>query len=444
LVGENNQTFNKSELTEKLETLTSVCSSNFKTIEAQYQTLKEKIINLQNLEHIQTLLDRWHSNNNVANLSNLKDIIGSVKSELIMSNENIVGKVDQKVFELINSMQSNLSNCLENSVVNGKVCNIEQVLTNLYNNFTHNSSKRGEYAENILSSRLPEAFPEAEIIDTHNEAGAGDFHIIRENFPKILIESKNFSGNVPKRDIDKFYNDIQLQNCCGILCNTFGGIANKKHFEIDIIGDNILIFVHNYQFDMTQLQLAVNVIYNTHQLIREKTETNCISVSPDFFNALKLEYDNFLRGFQHHINVIKTSVNSLSNLHFTMINDFFHRKSSKTTTNISLPQFVCEICNKGFASKWTLKRHMIDNHDTEPVEIRKRKPRVSKEEKERQRQEEIEKQYAEEREIQKELERKERELEEQLRIEIEKKEELEEKRQKEIEKQKMMSLQLTF
>lgn len=380
LINRERNELKKSEITEKLENLNSICASNFKTIEAQYQMLKEKLINMQNMEGLHNVLEKWHSANNVSNLNNLKDILGVLKSELVSTNEMMVGRVDQKLFELINSLQINLNNCIENSGVNGKVANIEQVLLNLYSNFTHNSSKKGEYAENILSSRLPEAFPDAEIIDMHNEANAGDFHIVKDSMPKILIESKNFSGNVPKRDIDKFYKDIQMQNCSGILCNTFGGIANKKHFEIDIIENNILIFVHNYQFDMTQLQLAANVIYNTHRLIKEKTEESSISISGEFFSSLKLEYDNFLRSFQHHLSIIKSSVNSLNDLHFTLVNDFFHRKSSSKATNVlTQSQFMCEVCNKGFASKWSLKRHMVDNHETVPIELQKRKPREKKE-----------------------------------------------------------------
>jgi hypothetical protein len=381
MMNRNKSELNKSEINEKLETLNTVCSSNFKTIEAQYQTLREKMANLQNGDHLNNALDRWQATNNISNLNELKTILGSIKTELQTTNESMICKVDSKLFELVNSLQVNLNNCIENSGVHGKVTNIEQTLTTLYNNFTHNSSKKGEYAENILSSRLPETFPEAEIVDTHNEPNSGDFHIVMDNRPKILIESKNFSGNVPKRDIDKFYKDIQMQNCCGILCNTFGGIANKKHFEIDIIDNtNILVFVHNYQFDTTQLQLAANVIYNTHRLIKEKTEESSVSVSSDFFSALKLEYDNFLRSFQHHLNIIKSSVNSLTDLHFTLVNDFFHRKSSKSNI-ITPPQFMCDVCNKGFASKWSLKRHVVDNHDDIPVELYTRKPREKKEKK---------------------------------------------------------------
>jgi hypothetical protein len=358
-----------SEMVSKLESLDKSLDKNYQLIQVQYESLREKVSALQNPEHFQQILEKWNKDTSNSNVSQLKEVLQNLKSELVLVNEGVVGKVDKKLLELINSIQINLNSCLESSSVNGKVSNIEQVLNNLYSNFTHNSSKKGEYAENILSSKLPEAFPECEIIDTHAENNSGDFHIIREGLPKILIESKNFSGNVPKRDIDKFYKDIQLNNCCGILCNTFGGIANKQNFEIDIVDDHVLIFVHNYQFDMTQLKLAANVIYNTHKLITEHLQLDSISVSPDFFSSLKLEYDSFLRSFHHHLSLIKTSVNSLSDLHFTLINDFFTRKSRKQT--VKPPQFMCEECSKSFASKWSLTRHVKDQH---PQSISQPKP----------------------------------------------------------------------
>lgn len=350
------KTLSQSEVSSKLESIGKTIDRNQKLIEIQYETLREKVATLSNGNTLMTTLDKWGN----GNIMQLRDVIYSFKSELTHLNEGMVGKVDQKLFELVNSMQVNINNCLETSSFNGKMTNIEQVITNLYNNFTHNSSKKGEYAENILSAKLPEAFPDCEIIDTHSENNSGDFHILREGCPKILIESKNFSGNVPKRDIDKFYKDIQLNNCCGILCNTFGGIANKQNFEIDIVENQILIFVHNYQFDMNQLKLAANVIYNTYKLITENEQSDSISITPDFFSSLRLEYDTFLKSFHHHLSIIKTSINSLSDLHFTLINDFFTRKSRKQT--VKPPKFMCESCSKSFASKWSLTRHIKDQH----------------------------------------------------------------------------------
>lgn len=347
---------NKSELANKLETLDKSIDKNYKLLEVQFETLREKVGAIGEGDQLFSVLNKWNITREESELLKLKD-------ELVKLNDSIIGKVDKKLFELISSIQININNSLETSSFNGKMENIEKVLTSLYNNFTHNSSKKGEYAENILGAKLPEAFPDCEIIDTHSENSCGDFHIIREGAPKILIESKNFSGNVPKRDIDKFYKDIQLNNCCGILCNTFGGIANKQNFEIDIIDNQIVVFVHNYQFDMTQLKLAANVIYNTHKLITEHLQIDSISISPDFFSSLKLEYDTFLRSFHHHLSIIKTSVNSLSDLHFTLINDFFTRKSRKQT--VKPPQFMCEECSKSFASKWSLTRHIKDQHGSQ-------------------------------------------------------------------------------
>ena len=76
--------------------------------------------------------------------------------------------------------------------------------------------------------------------------------------PKILIDSKHFDTTVPKKDLDKFYADIQLQNCSGILCNAFGGIANRKDFSIDFVDNNILVFIHNHKLLENELNETLN------------------------------------------------------------------------------------------------------------------------------------------------------------------------------------------
>jgi hypothetical protein len=106
-------------------------------------------------------------------------------------------------------------------------------LSSINENFSNNSSKKGQVAETVLLNVLTEAFPDTEMLDTSHQANSGDIQMVREDKPTILIDSKNFgSKTVPKRDLDKFYTDIQQNNCSGILCNAFGGIANKKHTSI--------------------------------------------------------------------------------------------------------------------------------------------------------------------------------------------------------------------
>ena len=192
----------------------------------------------------------------------------------------------------------------------------------------------------------------------HSEKNSGDIHIIKDNQPKILIDSKHFDGTVPKKDLDKFYTDIQLQNCSGILCNAFGGIANRKDFSIDFVDNNILVFIHNHKFDNSLFQLAVNIIYNMHEHIKDKVHDG-ITVDQRLFNNLKIEYSFFLQSYDYHLDIIKTNINSLSKLKFTLLDHFFKRKSSTTS---ELKQFSCHLCSTGCSSDKALKRHYKEQH----------------------------------------------------------------------------------
>ena len=182
--------------------------------------------------------------------------------------------------------------------------------------------------------------------------------MVKENKPVILIDSKNFGSKVvPKRDLDKFYNDIQQNNCCGILCNAFGGIANKQHFEIDIIDKNIIVFIHSHQFDATLFKLATNIIYNMHQELKDK-QTDSILVDQRLYQNIKVEYNYYIQTFRHHLDIIKSNVNSLSQLSFTLLDNFFKRKA----TMVDLKQFSCHICSAQLSTEKILKTHLKRMH----------------------------------------------------------------------------------
>ena len=54
---------------------------------------------------------------------------------------------------------------------------MKQIITNLVNKFTNNSSKKGEYAENMLYNSLLPLLPTSEVLLTRDISNAGDIHI---------------------------------------------------------------------------------------------------------------------------------------------------------------------------------------------------------------------------------------------------------------------------
>lgn len=289
----------------------------------------------------------------------LKTIFDNFKDRIEILNNQKLNDIDKKNLEILSHIQSTFEKSLDSHNITNKIFSIESTLSNINENFSNNSSKKGQVAETILFNILTDTFPDTEIIDTSHIPNSGDIQLVKDDKPTILIDSKNFgSKTVPKRDLDKFYNDIQQNNCSGILCNAFGGIANKQHFEIDIVDKNIIVFIHSHQFDSSIFKLATNIIYNLHNELKEK-ENDTINIDQRLFQNLKIEYNYYIQSFRHHLDIIKSNINSLSQLSFTLLDNFFKRK---TINNVELKQFSCHICSTQVSTEKILKNHIKRIH----------------------------------------------------------------------------------
>lgn len=252
--------------------------------------------------------------------------------------------------------------------------NINTNLQLLQQNFSGSSAKKGAVAENILFNNLTQLFSDSEIIDTSNIPNSGDIQIKKENKPIILIDSKNFKNNVGKVDLDKFYKDTELNNCSGILCNSNSGIANRKHFEIDIKNNNVFVFISNHQYDNTLFKLACNIIYNIHEIIKDNPHD--IILNKELFQRLKIEYNFFLSTFHQHLANLKTTIYAMEKLAFVQLDQFFKR----TNLSSELKPFSCQLCSAQFGSDKTLKAHLKSKHDINLTKPQKKVKEIKVEE----------------------------------------------------------------
>ena len=72
----------------------------------------------------------------------------------------------------------------------------------IVNQINNNSAKKGQQGENWIFNQLIRSFPSAEIEDHHTKGHTGDFSIKEEG--RIgMLESKNYSRNVNKKEVQK-------------------------------------------------------------------------------------------------------------------------------------------------------------------------------------------------------------------------------------------------
>lgn len=123
---------------------------------------------------------------------------------------------------------------------------------------TQNSTIIGQVGENFTLCELNRRFPQAEIEDTHKQTGRGDF-ILKERDFSMLIETKNYKGNVTKPEIEKFYKDIDTNHDinCGILISLKSGICSRADFHLEVRDKKPILFLHHISSNMENLSLAV-------------------------------------------------------------------------------------------------------------------------------------------------------------------------------------------
>ena len=98
-----------------------------------------------------------------------------------------------------------------------------------------------------------------------------------------------------------------------------------------------------------------------HQELKDK-RSDSIVLDQRLYQNIKIEYNYYIQTFRHHLDIIKANVNSLSQLSFTLLDNFFKRKA----TNVELKQFSCHICSTQLSTEKILKRHLKTQHPNIP------------------------------------------------------------------------------
>ena len=133
-----------------------------------------------------------------------------------------------------------------------------------------NSTLLGQDGENFTYHNLNMLFPKSEVIDTHDIKQCGDFKLVYNNMP-LMLEVKNYSGNVLKKEILKFQRDIEYQKDMkgGIFISLKSGISARSDFQLEVYDGRPVIFLTYVKSNMNKIELAVKII---EVMVKEKLD----------------------------------------------------------------------------------------------------------------------------------------------------------------------------
>ena len=281
--------------------------------------------------------------------------IVEIKYNTLISNihENMSNYIAQSEIRLTNNLNQLKEVSTKNTIIQE---NISDELFS-YINKTKNISQKGAQSENILFNLLNKEYSSADIINTSGQTGQGDMIIKRKDKTPILIETKNYSTNVKKEEVDKFLRDVSNKDCHGIFLSQTSGIVGKDNFQIDIHNKNILIYIHNVDYDIAKINLAINTIDLLFDKLININDKN-VTISNDILKNINTEYHNFVLQREKLLNGLKEYYKKTLEQYTDLILPSLEKFISTHYANIKKNILTCDICKKyETANLRSLARH---------------------------------------------------------------------------------------
>ena len=125
------------------------------------------------------------------------------------------------------------------------------------------SAIKGACGQDAYLQLLTETFPTYEVQETHATTRSCDLSLtVMPDNINILFEIKNFTTNVPSKDVAKFKRDIVVKQQHGVMVSQSTGIANKKDMEVEIVDKCVVVYLCVNKLNADAIKMAVQTILN--------------------------------------------------------------------------------------------------------------------------------------------------------------------------------------
>lgn len=140
-----------------------------------------------------------------------------------------------------------------------KLDELREKLINM-SNITNVSSKKGQEGENWVFNELVRQFKSSQVEDCHAKGHKGDFTVSQGEM-KGMFESKNYTRNVPKREIKKFRSDIENNADLryGIMLSLKSGIVNHNDLSLEFCAGKPLVYLHMVKDEPFKIKIAYDI-----------------------------------------------------------------------------------------------------------------------------------------------------------------------------------------
>jgi hypothetical protein len=300
---------------------------------------------------------------------------------------NLLINIQQPILNYISSSEDRLTKSL-NDVKEFEIINqtiLDKVKTDIESsiNKSNNSTIKGQIGETKMGLILNELYPSGDIIKSGTNKLSGDFILKRENKGTILIENKDYKLSVPKEEVVKFIRDIEHQKMNGLFVSHSSGISGKKNYQIDINEKNVLIYIHNCNYDKEKIEIAIKIMDHLSSKLTELNKNETTVISTEQLININKEYTKFISQRealrQYVIDANKKTLSQIMELGMPNLELLLKSKYTMEST-IDL---TCKYCKKFVGTnKKSLAAHIkkcvktkkdsissLDNSDENEIEV---------------------------------------------------------------------------
>jgi hypothetical protein len=267
--------------------------------------------------------------------SSLDDFIKSIDAKF----DNVIDSTRKMVDSNKDATLSQFSSLTSSQ--NSLLSDVKDVLKKM-----ENCSSKGKISENIVLNILRGLFPSAEIEYVGSQKESGDIMIHRKDKQKILVENKCYeSRQVTSEQVKKFIHDVDTQNCSGLFLSQEGGIVNKDNFEINIHNRNVLLYIHNVNYDPDIIKIAIDIIDSFKSKLDEITTTDDYSISKDTLEEINKEYLIFVEQKVAQLKMVKEfSQKMIKNIECIEL-PCLEKMLSSRFGYVTSGKFICDKCH---------------------------------------------------------------------------------------------------
>lgn len=297
-------------------------------------------------------------------LCNIKDTLTTylTANNLQVPVLNCINSSEKRIMDAVDKIANS------SSIAQQTNAKLSDDLHDICNRFK-NSSNKGKLGEAHLENILNMGFPTAEIVNTSGERASCDFKIMRTNKPTVLIETKEYTRNVNKEEVIKFIRDIKECKTHGVFLSQHSGIANKQNFELNIIDGCIVVYIHNVEYSIDYIRMALRAIDELHPLISKSISNDAdnddILIKKEEIDQISNDYTSFVQKKMSMIESSKTFmkiiIKDMENLEIPSLKYLLQTRSGLNTTpektSIEKEQFTCSYCNRSFGTNRGKQMH---------------------------------------------------------------------------------------